>query len=81
MMIPNSPGNVGTFWYFLLLPLAVYGIPSDLPQVMIYGLAVYLMQLIQQSVFGVYFLVTKKVSTQSIMDASRAGETLELEDS
>ncbi|NUN14585.1 MAG: flippase-like domain-containing protein, partial [Myxococcales bacterium] len=81
MMIPNSPGNVGTFWYFLLLPLAVYGIPSDVPQVMIYGLAVYLMQLVQQSLFGIYFLVTKKVSTQSIVDASRAGETLDLEDS
>ena len=21
MMIPNSPGNIGTFWYFVLLPL------------------------------------------------------------
>lgn len=70
MMIPNSPGNVGSFWYFLLLPLGLYSIGSEVPQVTVFGLAVYALQLIQQTAFGLWFLVTGKVRAQSLVDAS-----------
>ena len=56
MMIPNSPANVGTFWYFLLLPLQVYGISGNGVQAMVFALFVWLSQMGQMTLFGVYFL-------------------------
>jgi uncharacterized protein (TIRG00374 family) len=52
MMIPNSPGNVGSFWYFLLMPTELYGVDAASPAAVAFALAVWLMQLIQISVFG-----------------------------
>ena len=58
MMIPNSPGNVGTFWYFLLLPLTLYGFSVADNQASMFGLTAYGMQLLQQTGFGLWFLMT-----------------------
>jgi hypothetical protein len=69
MMIPNSPGNVGTFWYFLLLPLALYGIGPEVPQATVFGLAVYVLQLVQQTAFGVWYLASGQVKVRSIREA------------
>ncbi len=72
MMIPNSPGNVGTFWYFLLLPLACYGEVFDTPQIAFMGIAIYLAQLIQQTVFGLWFLARKEFSVNEVKEATTA---------
>jgi hypothetical protein len=61
MLIPNSPANVGSFWYFLLLPLGLYGVKQGDPSALIYGLCVWLTQLLQLSAFGGYFLLRGKV--------------------
>ncbi len=66
MMIPNSPANVGSFWYFLLMPLALYGLHSDNLQATVCALAIWTMQLLQQVLFAAYFFVTGKVSWRSV---------------
>ncbi len=54
MMIPNSPGNVGSFWYFLLLPVGLWGVRSDTPTAIAFGLGVWLMQTLQVVAFGLW---------------------------
>ncbi len=54
MMIPNSPGNVGSFWYFLLLPVGLWGVRIDTPTAIAFGLGVWLMQTLQIVTFGVW---------------------------
>ncbi len=56
MMIPNSPGNVGSFWTFLLLPAGLWGVHGDAPAAVVFGLAVWLMQTVQVSLFGAWGL-------------------------
>ena len=56
MMIPNSPGNVGTFWFFLLLPLHALG-DWNQPQVTVFGISIYFCQLLQQGGLGLWYLV------------------------
>lgn len=77
MMIPNSPGNVGTFWYFLLLPLELYGIGAGVTQATVYGLVVYVMQLLQQSLFGLWFLASGKVSAHDVLEGTHADDVVE----
>jgi hypothetical protein len=54
MMIPNSPGNVGSFWYFMLLPASLYGVRPDAPRTVAFALAVWLLQTVQVTLFGVW---------------------------
>lgn len=54
MMIPNSPGNVGSFWYFLLLPVGLYGVDAASPRAVVFALLVWLAQLIQVALFGAW---------------------------
>jgi len=70
MMIPNSPGNVGSFWYFLCLPVPLYGLSDALPRVIAFGIAVWLMQLIQQSLFGLWFIARKQITWRGVMEAT-----------
>lgn len=70
MMIPNSPGNVGSFWYFLLLPVALYGIGNSSAQAIAFGLSVWLCQLVQQTAFGLWFVVRGKVSWKGVVAAT-----------
>lgn len=74
MMIPNSPGNVGSFWYFLCLPVSLYGISDSAPRVIAFGLAVWLMQLLQQSLFGLWFVMRGVVSWKGVVDATTESE-------
>ena len=75
MMIPNSPGNVGSFWYFLCLPVALYGLSDSAPQIIAFGLSVWLMQLLQQSLFGLYFIARGQVTWKGVVDATHEDET------
>ena len=71
MMIPNSPANVGSFWYFLLLPVSLYGASVEGASPLAFALAVWGTMLLQYSVFAGYFLATGKVSLESIWSIQR----------
>ena len=64
MMLPNPPANVGVFWFFLLKPLALYGIAVGDPTAIAFGLAAWAGQLVQQTLFGVYFLIRPEEQTE-----------------
>jgi hypothetical protein len=74
MMIPNSPGNVGSFWYFLCLPAGLYGVSDADPNLIAFGLAVWLMQLLQQSLFGLWFIARGQTSWRAVVDATHDDE-------
>jgi uncharacterized membrane protein YbhN (UPF0104 family) len=54
MMIPNSPGNVGSFWYFLLLPAGLYAVKPDSPRTIAFALALWFAQTVQVTLFGLW---------------------------
>lgn len=62
MMIPNAPANIGSFWYFLLKPMELYGIEQGNPAGLAFALTVWSLQLLQLLVFGGYFIARGKVS-------------------
>lgn len=74
MMIPNSPGNVGSFWYFLCLPAPLYGLTDSMPQVIAFGISVWLMQLFQQTLFGLWFIARGRITWRGVMDATHDEE-------
>lgn len=61
MMIPNAPANVGSFWYFLLKPIELYGVMPGNPAGLAYALTVWSLQLLQLLVFGGWFLLTGSI--------------------
>lgn len=63
MMIPNSPGNVGSFWYFMLLPAAVWSVDADAPHVIAWALMTWFMQMGQQTLFGLWGLWARSRAT------------------
>ena len=74
MMIPNSPGNVGTFWYFVLLPLTAIVSLENSIQVALFGLVLYLAQLIQQTAFGLWFIIRGTFTSTALMEATQYGD-------
>jgi hypothetical protein len=76
MMIPNSPANVGSFWFFLLKPLELYGLGAGNVQAIVYALGVWAIQTAQLLVFAGWFLVRGQVSVKSVwqMTAGHGGE-------
>lgn len=70
MMIPNSPGNVGSFWYFLMLPLALYGGGHSSTQAIAFGMTVWLLQLLQQGLFGAWYMVRGKITWRRVLEAA-----------
>lgn len=71
MMIPNSPANVGSFWYFLLLPVTLFGVTAHPGTPMAFALCVWGLMLLQYVLFAGYFLVTGKVSVKNLWSAQR----------
>lgn len=60
--LPNAPGNVGVFWYFLLLPLSLYdGDPTGAAAVG-FGILAWAGQLGQQTLFGLWGLAADRFS-------------------
>jgi len=74
MMIPNSPGNVGSFWYFLVVPLPLYGVSTGNTQAVAFGITVWFFQLIQQTAFGAWFIIRGDVSMARLMEATQESE-------
>lgn len=54
MMIPNAPANAGSFWYFLLLPAALYGTDDRAPRAVAFGLGLWFIQTLQVTLFGLW---------------------------
>jgi len=70
MMIPNSPANVGTFWYFLLLPLQLYGISDNSAQAVVFALFLWASQMGQMVLFGLFFLGRTSLSLSDIANVN-----------
>lgn len=70
MMVPNSPGNLGSFWYFLLLPLPLYGVAPGSVQAIAFGVMVWWLQLLQQSVFGAWFVLRGEITWSLMLEAT-----------
>jgi len=70
MMVPNSPGNLGSFWYFLLLPLPLYGVAPGSVQAIAFGVMVWWLQLLQQSVFGAWFVLRGEITWKLMLEAT-----------
>lgn len=60
MMIPNSPGNVGSFWYFMLLPVGLWGVDAESTAAVGLGLIVWLLQTLQVCLFGLWGLWARR---------------------
>ncbi len=71
LMIPNSPANVGSFWYFLLLPVSLFGAAGSGVNPMAFALTVWALMMLQYTLFAGYFLATGKVSLQKIWSIQR----------
>ena len=71
MMIPNSPANVGSFWYFLLLPATLYGVPQDTGTAMAFALFIWALMLLQYALFSGYFLLSGKVSIGALWSTQK----------
>jgi hypothetical protein len=57
MMIPNAPANVGSFWFFLLLPTKLYGHAFGAPEAgLAFALVVWTLQFLQLIVFGGWYV-------------------------
>jgi len=76
MMIPNSPANVGSFWFFLLKPLELYGLGAGDVQATVFALGVWALQTAQLLIFAGWFLVRGQVSVKSVwqMAAGHGGD-------
>ncbi len=60
MMIPNTPGNVGSFWYFMLLPAGIYGIDPETPAAIGFGLGVWFLTMGNQALYGIWGLWARR---------------------
>ena len=74
MMIPNSPANVGSFWFFLLKPLELYGLGGAHIPAIAAALGIWAMQLLQLLIFGCYFLLRGKVSAKDVWSKTSGSE-------
>jgi hypothetical protein len=45
---------VGSFWYFLLMPVGLYGLQGDSPRTIAFALGLWFAQTAQQTAFGVW---------------------------
>lgn len=64
IMIPSSPGNVGTMQYFCILALSLYGILKD--QALAYSLILHAEMYIPVTILGILFLTSMGMSLKNI---------------
>jgi hypothetical protein len=76
MMIPNSPANVGSFWFFLFKPLELYGVGATSLQATAAALGIWLIQLLQLLLFGGYFLLRGRVSMKTVWRTTAGSSTV-----
>jgi uncharacterized protein (TIRG00374 family) len=64
IMIPSSPGNVGTMQYFCILALSLFALPKD--QALVYSLALHAEMFIPVTLLGIVFLSGMGLSLKNI---------------
>jgi uncharacterized protein (TIRG00374 family) len=69
IMIPSSPGNVGTMQYFIILGLSVYGLTKDVA--LAYALVLHGLMYLSITILGIYFLYQMGLSFKSIKLSGR----------
>jgi len=73
MMIPNAPANVGSFWFFLLLPTRLYGASFGTPQAgLAFALTVWGLQFLQLILFGGWFIANGSVPFRGLFSQGDA---------
>jgi uncharacterized protein (TIRG00374 family) len=65
MMLPNPPANVGVFWYFLLKPMALYGVATGNTAATAFAVTAWLGQFVQQTGFGLYYVFKPTPASES----------------
>lgn len=68
VMIPAPPGNVGNFDYAIVLPLTALGLAPALAAA--YAVAIHLMQAVQMTGVGLFYVATGRISMQRVMEAT-----------
>lgn len=75
IMIPSSPGNVGTMHYFLIRGLSMYGVGKDLS--LAYALVLHAAIYLPITILGILFLSQMGLSLKSIKITGRSTESLD----
>ncbi|RME19123.1 MAG: hypothetical protein D6806_18865 [Deltaproteobacteria bacterium] len=73
LMIPAGPGMVGNFHYFVKLGLGLF-LPAQLlaTDAMAYAVVLHAMQLGQQTLWGLFFVVTGRIGLSRLLPEGRA---------
>ncbi len=74
LMIPAGPGMIGNFHYFLKIGLALFVAAGLEPAVMAYAVVVHAMQLGQQVLWGLVFLLLRRQNTVPLAAAPQDGD-------
>jgi uncharacterized protein (TIRG00374 family) len=77
IMIPSSPGNVGTLQYFSVLALSLFGIAKD--HALAYSLILHAEMYFSVTLLGIFFLSHMGISLKSISLNRRKVEELSAE--
>jgi uncharacterized protein (TIRG00374 family) len=64
IMIPSSPGNVGTMQYFCILALSLFALPKD--QSLVFSIALHTEMFIPVTILGIFFLSRMGLSLKNI---------------
>lgn len=75
LMVPITPGNVGTFELVVVAALLAYGIPKS--DAVLFALALHILDLIPISIMGLFFLRSEKVNLREIQELGEKEEILD----
>lgn len=75
LMIPITPGNVGTFELVVVAALLAYGIPKS--DAVLFAMALHILDLIPIFIMGLFFLRSEKVNLKEIHEQGAKEEILD----
>lgn len=75
LMIPITPGNVGTFELVVVAALLAYGVPKS--DAVLFALALHILDLIPIFIMGLFFLRSEKVNLKEIQEQGAKEEILD----
>lgn len=75
IMIPSSPGFVGTLQYFCVLALSVYSVPKD--PALAYAIVLHAVMYIPITALGLYFLSRTGISLKTLRSSRKYAEAVE----
>ncbi|MOA26846.1 hypothetical protein D3C78_1476740 [compost metagenome] len=71
-IVPSAPGQVGTFQFFCVLALAMFGVPEALG--LSYGLVLNIAEFLPVTLLGVLFLLKENLSLNQVLNAKEEPE-------